>query len=395
MFRMAVGHSDDIDTDAALAAVFAACDATLAGIVPDAALLFAAWDVDHRRVVDAVREHYPGIAVVGTSSGGEMTSVLGYQQDSIVVALFASDAVDVTVGLGHDLATDPGAAVREAADMARRGTGQPPTLCILLPTIGTVEPTIVLDALRRELGPSVPIVGGGATARDPVEDPAATAGLQFAGDEVIEGGLAILLFSGPLDYSFGVETGWRGVGPRATITRVDQARVAEIDGRPAVDFFDRYIGTRPGMPPPIANPLAVFSSPDAEEFYLRAATLLDHASGSVTFFGSVPEGATVQLTVAATDEIVDGARASITDALARFPGGRKPDGALLYSCVVRRFLLGTRAGREMDEVRAVVGAETPVAGFYCMGEIAPFVDGEPSKFHNATMVSVLLGSRPA
>jgi hypothetical protein len=43
----------------------------------------------------------------------------------------------------------------------------------------------------------------------------------------------------------------------------------------------------------------------------------------------------------------------------------------------------------------VVGTATPVAGFYCMGEIAPFVDGEASKFHNATMVSVLLGSRSA
>lgn len=394
MFRMAVGHSDDIDLGAALDAVFAECDAALDGLAPTAGLLFAAWEVDHQRVLDAVRAHYPGIAIAGTTAGGEMSSVLGYQQDSIALALFATDTVEVTVGRGHDLNADPAGAVREAVAGARRGATLPPTLCILLPNIGTVEPTIVLDALRAELGPEVPIVGGGATTRDPVEDPAATAGLQFAGDEVIEGGLAILLFSGPLAYSFGVETGWRGVGPRATVTRVEDGRVVEIDGRRAVDFFDRYLGTVPGQPPPIANPLAVFAAPDSTEFYLRAATDLHRDSGAVSTFGSVPEGATVQLTLAATEEIVDGARASIADALARFPSGGTPDGALLYSCVVRRFLLGTRAGREMDEVRSVLGT-MPVAGFYCMGEIAPFVDGEPSKFHNATMVSVLLGSRPA
>ncbi len=398
MFRMAVGHSDDIDVDAALEAVFAQCDATLAGAVPKAGLLFAAWEADHQHILTAVRARYPGIAIAGTSSGGEMSSVMGFQQDSFTLTLFASDNVDITVGLGRDLTADPEAALREAVDAARRGTRQAPALCIVLPNIGTVDPSIILGALRAELGPEVPIVGGGAATRDPVEDPAGTFGLQFGDDAVIHGGVAILLFSGPLDYSFGVETGWRGVGPRATVTRVEDGRVVEIDDRPATEFFDRYLGTTPGQFPPIANPLAVFSAPGSTEFYLRAATALDHETGRITFFGSVPEGATVQLTVAATDEILEGARSSISDALARFPGGGKPDGALLYSCVVRRFLLGTRTNRELDAIRDLVGLTTPVAGFYCMGEIAPFAPfeaGDASKFHNATMVSVLLGSRPA
>jgi hypothetical protein len=395
MFRMAVGHSDDIDVDAALDAVLAECDAALAGLAPRAGLLYAAWEADHRRVVDAVRSHYPGIALAGSSTGGEMSSVMGFQQDSIALAVFASDDIEITVGLGRDLAVDPAVAVREAVAAARATTRKDPTLCIVMPTIGVVDASVFLAALRAELGAAVPIVGGGATSRNPVDDPAATSGFQFADDAVVEGGIAILLFSGPLDYSFGVETGWRGVGPRATVTRVEHGRVMEIDGRPAVEFFDRHVGTAPGTAAPIASPLAVFATPDTTDFYLRAAVALDHGTGAVTFFGSVPEGATVQLTVAATDDILAGATASVSDALTRFPAGGTPEGALLYSCVVRRFLLGTRTGREMDAVRAVVGAETPIAGFYCMGEIAPFFDGGESKFHNATLVSVLLGSRPA
>ena len=395
MFRMAVGQSDDIDLDVALETVFAACDAALAGVVPNAGLLFAAWEADHQHIIDAVRVRYPGVALAGSSSAGEMTSLMGFQQDSIVLALFASDTVDMTVGLGHDLAADPWAATRQAVDAARRSTTQPSTLCIVMPTIGVVDAGVVLEGLRAELGPGVPILGGGAAPRDPVDDPAATSGIQFAGDAVIEGGVSILLFSGPLDYSFGVETGWRGVGPRASVTRVVEDRVLEIDGRPAVEFFDRHLGTSSGQLPPLANPLAIFATREGTAFYLRAATALDRSTGAVTFFGSVPEGATVQLTIAGTEEIVNGARASVSDALSRFPGGRMPEAALLYSCTVRRFLLGTRTGREMDAVREIVGQATPVAGFYCMGEIAPFVDGEASKFHNATMVSVLLGSRPA
>jgi hypothetical protein len=393
MFRMAVGHSDDIDLDAALETVFAECDAALAGATPKAGMLLAAWEVDHQRAVDAVLARYPGIALAGSSTAGEMSSVMGFQQDSLELALFASDSVDVTVGLGREIARDPRAAVAEAVRQARAATALPPTLCIVMPTIGVVDTRALLGALHDELGPAVPVLGGGATPESPVADPAATSGLQFAGHAVVDGGIAILLFSGPLDYAFGVETGWRGVGPRATVTGVAaDGRVTEIDGQAAVDFFERYLGSSEGQPPPIANPLAVFDAHDASAFYLRTATDLDRASGSVAFFGPLPEGSTVQLTVAATDEIVEGARASITDALARFPGGRPPAAALLWSCATRRFLLGTRTRREVEAVRSVIGPDTPVAGFYCLGEIAPIVDGDVSQFHNATLVSVLLGA---
>jgi hypothetical protein len=392
MFRMAVGHSDDIDLETALETVFAECDAALAGAPPKAGWLLAAWDVDHQRAVDAIRARYPGIALAGTSTAGEMSSVMGFQQDSIELALFASDTVDITVGLGRGIGQDPRAAVRQAVGEARRGTALPPSLCVIMPTIGVVDTEVLLAALRAELGPTVPILGGGACPESPVEDPAATSGLQFADEAVLDGGVAIMLFSGPLDYAFGVKTGWRGVGPLAKVTKVAGGRVTEIDGRRAVDFFDRYLGSSAGQPPPIANPLAVFDANDPTAFYLRTATNLDQATGSISFFGDLPEGSTVQLTMAATDEIVDGARASISDALARFPGGRAPDGALLWSCATRRFLLGTRASREVDVVRSTLGAATPVAGFYCLGEIAPIVDGEVSQFHNATMVAVLLGA---
>ena len=64
----------------------------------------------------------------------------------------------------------------------------------------------------------------------------------------------------------------------------------------------------------------------------------------------------------------------------------------MFSCATRRYLLGTRVGREIELVREALGAATPVAGVYCMGEIAPMALGDPSRFPNATMVSILLGS---
>jgi len=389
MLRMAVGHSDDVDLASALDAAFAQCDAGLAGAAPKAGLLISAWEVDHQDAIDRVRARYPGIELAGSSSGGEMSSVLGFREDSVVLTLFASDSIDVVVGLGRNLVADRIAAAHQAVAEATAKTRLPPRLCIVMSTIGGVEGSVILDALREALGPGIPILGGGAVGRDPGTEADGATSLEFAGDVLTGDALAILLFAGPVAFSFGVETGWRGVGPRATITRTSEAGVLEIDGRPALEFYERFLGA--GQPP-AANPLAVFEGVSSERFYLRTPMAYDRERGSIAFFGAIPEGATVQLTMASIDQILGGAKASIAEALAGFPSGARPDGALLFSCATRKFLLGTRAGREIELAREILGETMPIGGIYCQGEIAPLASADLTRFHNATMVSVLLGS---
>ena len=96
--------------------------------------------------------------------------------------------------------------------------------------------------------------------------------------------------------------------------------------------------------------------------------------------------------MAGTDQIFEGTKASIADAVARFPSGGRPEGALLFSCGTRKFLLGTRAHREIELVHEFLGDSVPIGGFYCQGEIAPLASADLTRFHNATMVSILLGS---
>ena len=46
-------------------------------------------------------------------------------------------------------------------------------------------------------------------------------------------------------------------------------------------------------------------------------------------------------------------------------------------------------------MREILGDAVPIGGFYCQGEIAPLASADLTRFHNATMVSVLLGATSA
>lgn len=100
----------------------------------------------------------------------------------------------------------------------------------------------------------------------------------------------------------------------------------------------------------------------------------------------------MQLAMATTDEILRGTEDSLTEAVAGFPGEAMPEGALIASCAVRSFLLGSRTRGEIERIRTGVGQDLPVSGFYAFGEIAPLgLDSTPS-FHNETCVTVLIGT---
>jgi hypothetical protein len=107
--------------------------------------------------------------------------------------------------------------------------------------------------------------------------------------------------------------------------------------------------------------------------------------------GTIPEGNEVQLTTANTDEILAGARSSVARALEGFPTGATPEAALVFSCAVRKALLGSRTRVESELVRSVLGPSIPVAGLYCYGEIGPIGDSG-SRVLNETFVTLLLGT---
>jgi len=135
----------------------------------------------------------------------------------------------------------------------------------------------------------------------------------------------------------------------------------------------------------------VYEGGGSDRFYLRTPINWDPATGRVGFFGIVPDGATVQITVAGTEQIFEGARASMEEALAAFPAGKT---RMRRSCT-RAPPGGTCSAHASGGVRD--GARPAWDGHPDRRHVLPRRDRpmaspDRTQFHNATMVSVLLGA---
>jgi hypothetical protein len=209
--------------------------------------------------------------------------------------------------------------------------------------------------------------------------------LVFKGDVPEKGAIAVVgLYGSRLKVGFGSLGGWAPFGPERLVTRAKANILFELDGRPALGLYKQYLGEHAnGLPATgLLFPLSVRSEP-GETPVVRTILAVDEQQQSMTFAGDVPEGAHARLAKANVDRLVDGA---VDAARASRPASAvAPTLAILISCVGRKLVLKQRVEEEVEGVRAILGEQAVLTGFYSYGEIAPFSLGERSELHNQTM----------
>lgn len=386
MFVAASGHSEDIDTLSAFAELREQCEAALEGKPPQAGLLFAGIDFDHRELLDAICNAWPGIELIGCTTDGELSSCLGFRDDSISLLLLASDIIGFASGLGRGLSADANLACKQAVEHAKAKTTLEPRLCIVLPESLNISGQKTVEALREALGGDVDIFGGRAADHRRYESTH-----QFCGREVVSDSVPILLLSGALFYSFGVASGWKPIGDPGIITRAQGNIVYEIDSAPAVEFYRRLLGEEFRLSADI--PLIILNDEGEPEYLRPSSGDIDEESGAITYLSDVPEGVKVQVSVTDRTAILDGCEEAIRKALSGFPSIRKPEAAIIVSCSARKLLLGTKTSEEFRILKEQVGQDLPICGFYSFGEIGPQkTDTTKPIMHHQTFTALLLGT---
>jgi small ligand-binding sensory domain FIST len=370
--RIGTGLSTSPDQRAgALEAALTARDG-LGGEACDLAVVFASGThlAAPEAVLEAVNEGLSPAQLVGCAAGGVLASRREVEEGT-AVAVWAAQLDGGSASGFH-------AVVEEIEEGAGALAGMPELDgadgAILLADPATFPTDAVLRFLS-ESAPTVPLVGGLASAR--------TAGggtALFLGEEVVDEGAVGVRLDG-VELLPCVSQGASPIGPELTITAADGNIIVELAGKPALEKLRETIE---GLP---AEDLALVqggllmgivvdvNKPDyvQGDFLVRGLMGADPDTGQVAVAADVRAGQVVRLharDAASADRDLREALSMHMRAL----GGRRPAGALVFSCNGRgRGLFGH--GDHDAEAVADELAGAPAAGFFAAGEIGP-VGGE-------------------
>ncbi|MDY0781510.1 FIST signal transduction protein [Tenacibaculum sp. IB213877] len=201
--------------------------------------------------------------------------------------------------------------------------------------------------------------------------------------------VAIAFYGDTLEFSFANYGGWSRFGPERIITRSSGNILCEVDGMPALDLYKKYLGDKAKELPQAAllYPLSV-KSVNSNKSIVRTILNIDEEHNCMILAGDVPVGSKVQLMMATVDNIANGAQKAAT--LAMQNRKKKPELALLVSCVGRKLVMDQRVEEEIEEVQYIIGKDVAISGFYSYGEMAPFATDKNCILHNQTMTLTLI-----
>lgn len=335
------------------------------------------------RLTDAVllaevAKAYSQAQIVGCSTAGEIWDTYVFDDSLVVTALHfeATTIQTVTVPLTQAEESYPaGATLAQSLNQAGL------VHVIALSEGLQVNGSELVSGLIANLPPHVTVTGGLAADGDRFQHTVVLSGQQSQSNRI----MAIGFYGERLKVGYGSLGGWDPFGPERLITRSKGNVLYELDNRPALELYKRYLGEQAKELPAsgLLFPLALRTIENPNGL-VRTILGVDESQQSLTFAGDMPQGIYARLMKANFDRLIDGALGAAQASYQTIPNSR-PQFALLISCVGRKLVLKQRIEEEVEGVRAVLGQQATLAGFYSYGEISPFTPGAKCELHNQTM----------
>ena len=199
---------------------------------------------------------------------------------------------------------------------------------------------------------------------------------------------AVGFYGSHIRIGHGSAGGWDVFGPRRTVTESKGNVLFKLDGEPALDLYERYLGKEDaeGLPgTALLFPLKIFDPQRPDHAVVRTILAVDRQARSMTFAGDVPQGWVAQLMRGNLERLAAGSADAARQAHEAM-GAVDGDGiAVLVSCIGRRLLMGQRIIDEVEAAGAELGRGLSRLGFYSYGEISPHAVSGFCELHNQTM----------
>tara|TARA_R110000737_G_scaffold75960_3_gene106221 strand:- start:4170 stop:5300 length:1131 start_codon:yes stop_codon:yes gene_type:complete len=332
-------------------------------------------------LMSEIKAHFPAAQIVGCTTAGEVAGTKIYDESLCLTAIDLAHSSLAVVSSNITHSSTQAVAEKLAKQLEHKGL----RYAIVLSDGHQINGTELVNGLQEHLPDNVLISGG--LAGD---------GTQFSetivwhNDNLDTGNILVIGFYGEkLSFGHGCIGGWNAFGPDRTITKSQSNILYELDGKPALELYKKYLGPHAEQLPSSALlfPLVLKIG---DNLITRTILNINEADGSMIFAGDVPEGATVQLMRANAGNLIDGAELAAVEALDNLKSTSKTGLALLISCVGRRLVLDKYTEEELEVVKDIIGEDWTYAGFYSYGELSPMVNSNICALHNQTMTITTL-----
>lgn len=212
--------------------------------------------------------------------------------------------------------------------------------------------------------------------------------------------VAVLLPSSPLGYAF--RGGYEPAGPSGVVTGISGREILSIDGQPAAEVYNRWIGGR--IDPQLASgrggnilldttlcPIATDTSPvDGVSHFLLVHPESVTPGHTLRTFCNLEGGARIYAMKGDRQRLVDRAGRVAGQALGALPAGHAgAAGALVVYCGGCKLAVGEDIARVSQAVVQSLG-DVPFIGCFTFGEQGQLIDRNR---HGNLMVSAVVFSR--
>ncbi len=368
----------------------------------DISIVFSSGDFFYSSILKIISGIMPGISIIGASGTGIISSHGVQQQGLSLLLIKLSEDMFIHTAYSDNLRSKESLrAGEELGEKLTSGLHNAPRSFSTIFYNGSMgESSNFAYGLQEKLGRSFPLIGAFLT--NPIH---ALRTHLYLNQDAFADACVGMIWGGKLNFGIGTKHGWKPLGKPHTVTSSVGNVVSKIDDQPAAQLYADYLGTEVSKLQKELKHISILypiglDVPGEEEYLLRNMLSIED-DGSLICQGNVPEGTSIRIMIGTNETCLEAAQQAAEEAANNFSGpitGYKKQRikkfALLFSSFSRYNLLRRMAGKEIDIIKRAIGEDTPIAGVYTSGELAPLRQSAyrgQLYFHNQTVTVLLIG----
>ena len=355
---------------------------------PDFVFLFGTVGYKQASLLKAVREATGGAPLSGCSGEGVIVSGAVYETNfGVVVSVIKSDEIRFTNAHAVGMSKDAVGMGKQIGDALKLHEAKDAMSLITFADGLTLNFDAMLRGLMHkcESVNAIPMIGGTAS-----DDWSFTATYQYCDDVVFSDGAVATLVQGNGEIYNASRHGCVPVGDELTITKAQDNRILEIDGRPALNVIDEYLTVEErGKDWKKTNVyLAIgVKAPEYmksyDDYLIRFMPMRDDEAVYVPT--ELAEGTKFYMTRRDHDKIASG-NMRLAEEIRNGLGGRPPRFMLQIECIGRGQVIFEDSEKQklLRDMQNAVSSDANWFGLYTYGEFGPV--GGINSFHNYSLI---------